>query len=300
MSFDESVASIVSPKKEGWAENKSASPSSFPLSAKEGKQSVYSDEEIEKWILSDNNLEEHMCCLLYGKDGTGKSGLVLSYLTDEDIKAGKKAVVIDLDGGNLPLLKRYHSNKIKNFIIKNPLVEGYNDNEVYIDYKKTFSRMRAMVKWTRANWEKHNIKFIVFDGLSKALKHAEYQMRLEKHLMPDGGVQTRFWLVRNRLFLETLQLIKSLPISTFFIAHEDFVLKKDEKNSSVKEETNSIMHHKILCERQVKPGKVTFTAQIDKSKYNVKVEGRRTAFCEVDLDTGKYEWKAKEVFEGLL
>ena len=65
---------------------------------KEMPKSQYSDEKIGDWLMSPNNLDSFMCCLLLGADGTGKSGLVLDYLTPEDVKEGKKAVIIDLDG----------------------------------------------------------------------------------------------------------------------------------------------------------------------------------------------------------
>ncbi len=209
--------------------------------AVEKKPSQYSDAEVEKWLFEKEDHTNLMCCLIVGKDGTGKSGIAFDYLTDEDVREGRKILIIDLDSGNIPLLNQYHASKKENFIVKNPLVESFTEDDVYIDYHKTFARMRSVVKWTRNNYKKHKIKAIVFDGLSTALKHAEYQMRLDKNIDADGGVSTRYWLIRNKLFLELLEQIKSLPISKFFIAHEDFILKVGEDNSSLKEKTNAMV-----------------------------------------------------------
>ena len=137
----------------------------------------------------------------------------------------------------------------------------------------------------------------MFDGLSTALTYAENQMRIEKNITPDGGVNLAFWKLRNKLFIETLEQIKSIPIARFFIAHEDFIQSKDNELSSVKAKTNQMMFQKIRCIRESLPNEVVYKAVIDKSKYNVNVEGLEFEFCNVDKQTGKAEWKGDEIWE---
>ena len=161
--------------------------------------------EIDKWMKESIELDDNLCCLLYGADGSAKSGVALSYLTDEDIKNGMSCVVIDLDDGNRPLIKMYHKKRCEKynknwqdvFRVMNPQANKMVEDDIVPDYKRTIARIRGIINWTRAKQKEYNIKFIVFDGLSKALKYAEYFMRMEKNVDADGGIQTRFWLIRK-------------------------------------------------------------------------------------------------------
>jgi len=264
-------------------------------------------EKIEKWMFSSNESENKYVCMILGKDGTGKSPLALAYLTDEDIKTGKRAVIVDLDGGNLPLIYQYHKERCKRlgrkvedvFIVKNPLSEFIEDNEIKIDYKETFNKIRGIVMVVKNKWKEHNIKYIVFDGLSTALKHAEQQMRISKNVDESGGVQMRYWLIRNKIFIETLEMIKSLPISSFFVAHDDFIAKKGEELSSVKIKSQAMMHQKIVCKKLLSKNEVKFIAEVTKSKYNIKKEGKVIEFGKVDTETEEYTWNPEKVLEGL-
>jgi hypothetical protein len=269
-----------------------------------------SDAAIKNWLFSKTEELNKFVCLILGSDGTGKSPLALSYMSDEDIKAGKRCVIIDLDGGNTPLINKYQAERCKNlgreaqdvFIVKNPLTETATENGYEIDYLETFSKIKGVVKLLKDEKlrEEYKIKYFVLDGLSTLLKHAENQMRLDRHLAPDGGVQTRFWLVRNKVFIETIESIKSLPISSFFIAHEDFILKSTEDNPAVKEKVNQLVHQKIKCEKIFSKGKTEFKATILKSKYNVRKEGKEIIFGAVDLVGDKVTFNPEIVFDGLL
>lgn len=71
-------------------------------------------------FVDDIILPEHVptCAMIYGEDGTGKTGLALASITEEDIKDKKQTIVVDLDSGNLPLLLEHHRDKIGAGIIK--------------------------------------------------------------------------------------------------------------------------------------------------------------------------------------
>jgi len=277
-----------------------------------------SNQQFDEWLLNNPELSDDnqtLCALIYGKDGTGKSGIVLDFLTDDDIKAGKKALIIDLDGGNIPLIKKHHKKRVESlgkklsdvFIIRNPLsqkiiVAEDGEKEVVVDYKATFGNIVRIVNRIAEKIDEWNIKFVVFDGLSTALKHAERQMRIDKHIAADGGIQLRYWLVRNKIFEEVLEQIKSLPCSKFFIAHDDFiVLNEDSPDiSSVKRKTNAMVHQKIRCVREVIGNKTIFKAIVDKSKYNTAVEGTKIVFCEVDNQEKKMMfWDTAKIWNEL-
>jgi len=140
-----------------------------------------------------------ICCLVYGADGSAKSGLVLSYI--KNLKPGEKMVYIDLDGGALPLIKQYYEDRKDDIIYINPIVIGVNE----IDYRATYKRIEDAVYNAKHTWKEKNIKAFVFDGISTALSFAEQQMRIEKNLTADGGVQMSYWKIRNRYFLQVLE-----------------------------------------------------------------------------------------------
>jgi len=266
------------------------------------KQEVlYSDGDVRNWLNEKPQSESKICCMLYGSDGVGKTGIALDYLNDDDIKAGHKMVIIDLDGGNLPLLKTYHKDKLDNLKCINPLVTKETDNGTEIDYVRTYAKIRATIRYVKNNYQTEKIKAIVFDGLSTALKVAEHRMRLEKNIDADGGIQTRFWLIRNKLFLETLEMIKTIPIARFFVAHEDFI--PNERNasdlSSVKAKTNQMSFQKLKCKRECYDEQTKFIVVVDKNKYDVCTEGKEITFCKVDSKKGEVKWNTKKIFEML-
>lgn len=262
-------------------------------------------DKVKNYWMEANELKEKMVCMLIGRDGTAKSGITLDYLTDEDIKNGKRALVIDLDGGVEPLIMSHHRERCEKydrdvsdvFLVKNPLQETDEGN---IDYKETFKTIRSGIFLAKNAWADLNIKYVVFDGLSSALKYAEKQMRLEKNIDADGGVSVRYWLRRNKIFIELMEQLKSLPISSFYIAHEDFIIDDREEMANVKLKTNAMMHQRLVCERNDDGEEVTFTATVDKSKYKTESEGREIRVATVNKETGSVDWDTSDVFDALL
>ena len=277
----------------------------------EEEQPSFSLAKTEKWLLDKQIYQNKYVCLILGKDGSGKTPLALSYLADEDIKNGSKVVVLDMDGGCQPLIRKYHEDRCKKFgrevgdvfLVKDPFTEKVSDEGVVPDYLTTFNKIKGVVKLLKDDsWrQKQKIKYVILDGLSALLKYCENQMRLEKSLDQDGGVQLRYWLRRNQLFLEITDAIKNLPISSFMIAHEDFILKTTGENSSVKEKINASVHQKILATKESLgfDKKVVFKATVLKSKYNIKLEGKEIVFGEVQ-QSGDFEFNPQQVLEGLI
>jgi len=266
-------------------------------------------EKIKKFWLEENIIQEKLVALVYGQDGTCKSGLVAEYLTDEDIKAGKKMLIIDLDGGFEVLLPKYHKERCEKagkklsdvFIVKNPLILT-NGGE--IDYKSTYNRINEAVFLAKNLHKELNLKAIVFDGLTTALNYAENIMRIEKNLTIDGGANIAFWKIRNKRFLNPLEQIKSLPISSFLIGHENFILNEldGDKNSSVMVKTSAMVHQKVRMSRTVNKatGTVVFKATVDKSKNNVRAEGNEYNVIVLNKNNDEYELKTSNLFKDLL
>lgn len=269
---------------------------------KEEKINPFSESEIEKWLFGNESYDKKLTCMIYGSDGTGKSGLAISHIASKLRGTDNKAIIVDLDGGCEPLVLQYHHDLVKQLIIKNPLSIELTEDGVEISYQTIVQKIRGVLNYVRNNYKKQKIEFFVFDGLSTLLRHAERQMRLEKHLDADGGVSTRYWLVRNKIFEETLELAKAIGTNVIFIAHEDFIPKTEEEKkkgidlASIKQKTNALVHQKIRTERIDKKDEVIFKATIDKSKYNIIKEGQVIEFGKVNKVAKKYEWNINEVF----
>jgi len=260
----------------------------------ESKDIAFTDKDVEQW-LSDaekGQLSSYFNCLVIGADGTGKSGIIMSKMKT----LPKKNIIIDLDGGDEPLKLRYY-NDAKNIIIVNPLVMETVMGDIILDYKQTFAKIKAIIKYVHDHHDQFSS--ICLDGISTLLKYAEYQMRIDKNIAPDGGVQMRYWINRSKTFIEVLECLKHIPnVSKFLIGHEDFILKED--SAAVKAKTNQMIHQRIICrkvESKDQSDEVQFVAKIDKSKYNILLEGKEIVFAQVKGD--KFNWNCDKVFEGL-
>lgn len=248
--------------------------------------------------------EAYNCVMIYGQDGTGKTGLALSTLTDDDVKEGKKLVIIDLDSGNLPIMLKHHRDKVQAgaMVYENPM-RWTEDGEgkPLLDYQATFDNINAIALATLQEHEQNkNIKGVILDGGSKLLKYAEQEMRVLKELDVSEGADWNFWKIRNKIFLETLELFKSLPFDKYFIFHDDFLpvpRPSDGKISAVILQTNQMMYQKIFTERRDLGPKVEYKATIHKSKFALSQEGRSVVFADVDKKSGEYRWEPQKVIE---
>jgi len=268
-------------------------------SKEEDSEVIFSDEDIGKLLeqtlkIQQESKSNSFNCLIVGADGSGKSGVVMDYIS----RLPKKTVIIDLDGGNMPLYESYYKGKesANKIIIVQPMEIKPTATDIEIDYSRTLAKIKAIVKYVKTNYTEFGA--IVLDGLSTLLKNAEYIMRIEKNIAPDGGVQLRYWINRAKTFTEIIEMMKSIPvIDKFYIAHEDFILK--ENDSSVKQKMNQTVHQRIICKKNINLDKVEFVAIIDKSKYNIKIEGKEYIFATVNTETKEFTWNAQEIFKGL-
>lgn len=261
---------------------------------------LYSDEAIKEMLYGVvAETPNTFCTLLYGNDGTGKSGIALSYPLKED----EKHIVIDLDGGCTPLMYAHHKDKLANIIVHNPLVlTTSKDGMKMIDVDGTMDKIRWLVDYVKRNYKEDNIKALTIDGLSRLLKFAEGSMREIKKLEVDSkGFDWSYWTIRNAKFLEILEIAKSIPIDRFFIGHEDFIVFENlnEEVSKVKMETSRMVYQKIRCKRKTAGKLVTYSYIIDKSKYKAEMEGATGTFMEVDTEKKTFKWTANEIFEKL-
>lgn len=253
-------------------------------------------DDIETWILNDKQKSQKIVTLIYGSDGSGKSGITLNFPT----KDGEKIVILDLDGGDLPVAETFHKEKLLKgeIIIKDPTTINMETGD--IDYDETFKKIKLVTEWVKKNYEKQNIKLFVIDGISTLLKYAEFKMRDYFKKTVTDGIETRFWKVRSQTFLEVLTLAKAIPINVIFIAHEDFISKDDKELSAVGQRTNQMAFQKIRCIKKEDKDHIVYTAIIDKQKYSPITEGQQINFLSINKIKKEIKWEGSKLWNTML
>lgn len=264
-------------------------------SAKTGKGGhyVFTDGEIESIISESREIMKgpsSFIMLVLGEDGTGKSGIILDYLS----KQKKPSLILDLDGGCGPLVHSHYKGNTK-IIIVNPI---RTDDRGDVDYDKTLSFILGVLRYLKHNENYMKYSGIVLDGISSFLQANEYLMKIDHNIAVDGTVKYRYWMNRNKKFLETCELIKSIPIiDKFYIAHEDFIVEPGAENKAVRLKLNRLIHQRIICRKIVDGSDILFKAKIDKSKYDLRLEGKEYKFAKVSGEIAK--WNCNKIFKGL-
>ena len=292
-----SISDTIQPKKVETSTEKGIMPDISDM------RKLLPTEEVEKMIAettTDDNIEIGLSCMIIGQNGTGKSGITQDYVCN----LPKKVIIIDLDGHNVRLLKTYHIEeyKSKKVVVLQPfsMKENAETQDVSSDYVATFSKIKAIIKYVSDHHEEYSA--IVLDGMSELLKYAENQMRMDKHLTPDGGVEQRYWKNRADKFRDVLDGMRNIPkIDKIYVAQEDFIIK--EKTAMIKVGTHQLMAQRILCRKieTVLPNNggniIEFVAKIDKSKFNLSLEGKEIKFGRVEK--GISSWDTSNIFKGL-
>jgi len=262
------------------------------------KKSIISDTEIDSWFEKRDKYRAKKVCMVLGEDGVGKSGLVLNHIARE-LKKDKEAtaMVIDLDQGASPLIDHYLDISDR-MIVRDPLTEKTieENGELVINWQGVMTEIIKISNYVAKNRERKNIKFFVLDGLSKLLEVAENQMRIDKYLQADGGANQAYWKLRKMYFFRCLDIMKTIPIDSFFIGHSNFFLK--EGSTAVITQVNATMFQRIICSKlEISPTEEKYIAKITKSKLNLLKEGNEITFMH--KKDKKIVFDSTKVFENL-
>ena len=259
-----------------------------------GKPKTFSASDIEQeFNKEDKTKSSAICCVFYGHDGTAKSGVCMDCRTKDEVKNGKKVIILDLDGSASPLKMKYFKDD-PNIKVFDPIELMPDGN---IDYISTYNKVLAFVRYIRENEEKLNLAAVVLDGLNTLLKTCEYVMRYENlKVDPDAQIHDRWqWAIRNRRYLVPVILIKRLHCKRFFTTH----LK--EKQQYVggqlmhlgwapdwEKSTPGIMFQRVELIRREAKNDVFFEALVKKAKGALQLEGKTYTIAEVAA--GKVVW----------
>jgi len=267
------------------------------LKTEAGKEKVqaFSPAEIEQMFTdaAKDTPESAVCAVMYGHDGTTKSGVCMDCRTKEEIKDKKQVLILDLDGSAAPLKMKYFRGDpaIKVF---DPFMLLSDGN---IDYIATYNKILAIIRYIRKNESELNLAAVVLDGLNTLLKTCEYVMRYENlKVDPDAQIHDRWqWAMRNRRYLVPVILIKKLHCKRFFTTH-----LKELKNYTGgqlmhmgwapdwEKSTPGIMFQRVLLERKEIQGNVSFIASVKKAKGALQLEGKEYTVAEVTKTSVKW------------
>ena len=254
---------------------------------------------------------------IYGNDGTCKSGISLEIRSQDDIDCGRKVFIIDFDKGVLPLIDEYYSKKIDgefvlnekgkrihdpNIILINPTIrikEG--DNRGGVDWESTIKMTMSSLMYID-ELDPDEIAGCILDGLDTWLKNCEYNM--EENELGQTGLKTKVsqkdWYIRDKPYNQALMLTKSLSCPSIFITHmkdvydgyENGQLNKIGSEPHWGKLTPGQMFQRILCtaSKDLISGTTTFSAEIQKAKGRLYLEGKKLKIAEVKNEN-EYEWK---------
>ena len=167
---------------------------------------------------------------IVGKENTVKTGLALHLSrNDEQIKAGKKVTVFDIDNSASETVNHTYPGD-ENILIL-PILDETDDSlfneDMSIRYTslidKTVMFINLMAEELKENPDDHAA--IIFDGGSTFMKWCEFAMTdsLKRRgvIKEDGdSFNQKEWRERNRLFKDTITRLHALPINkVYFTFH---------------------------------------------------------------------------------
>jgi hypothetical protein len=117
----------------GWGKSKDV----LQTEAEKSKPKTYSPADAKALLQKPQTKQDSspVSMVLYGHDGIGKSGICLDSRFPDEVAAGKKTIIFDIDGSCGPLKMKYYPND-DNIIIIDPM-ELTSDGE--IDYVSTYN-----------------------------------------------------------------------------------------------------------------------------------------------------------------
>ena len=232
-------------------------------SPKEEENQV-SMKEIENWLDEPNDESDGFIMMIYGVDGTMKTGILMEYLA----RRGLNTLYLDIDGNSRRIWKVFHHDAPIH--IKNPLetkldwVKGRPQPR--IDYLATFEKLRMALQIAAENPGRYDA--VVIDGISTLLSYAAQQTKIDHYIDADGKVAIPYWEKRKIHFMNIIEMLRAIQkASIFLVGHDDFInipgTKKVDmgkgnvievgKTSKPVTETNRMMDQRIYTELVVLP-----------------------------------------------
>lgn len=303
--------SLFQTKKNMEKMEKRQSSSSSSIQAPKGEELTDSPgidrEALRERLRKKNSPKLTLRTLILGKEGSGKSGIVMSYLA----KNKKRAMIIDLDGGMGKNLVHYPG--AEEFIhVENPLVLDLDsEGKRKINYVKTFETIKEIIAFVDEFRDEYDA--LVLDGISTLYEFASKQVKIDKHIQPDGEVNFKFWQIRNDYFAGVIETTRAIDgIDQIFIGHDDMILVPGQervvtkggavimiqKTSKSIQKLHRMVDQKVWVEKSKdKAGRVLYTGTYEKARPFLHLEEEKVIFAK--KDGKKVEWTGEKVLNQL-
>tara|TARA_R100000482_G_scaffold93829_1_gene39114 strand:+ start:9 stop:905 length:897 start_codon:yes stop_codon:yes gene_type:complete len=250
-------------------------------------------------------------CSITGNPKVGKTGLVQDSRTEEEIKQGKKILILDFDDGAEPTWDACW-DRDENIIIYCPL-EINPDGST--DWEETFNNANNFCQYAKDLIETGDVKSFCLDGVDKAFEGSSDVLRelLVKQQTKEGSivhatdsvrVSTLDWKIRNRIYNRLLDLVCSLECDRYLITHMKPVYDNINVPTPIGEvpdwhkSTPARFIQMIHIEKVTKGKTTNYVAKLTASKTNPKLVGTEWTIFSTN---GENEWFGiPELQEGTL
>lgn len=273
----------------------------------------------------------HIFCGVIGFEGSGKSGIVLDSLTDEQIANGDYILAADFDGGAAACKSAYHRDKSANIRCLSPWVMATEDRTTY-DYPATHARMMEIGRFGVAQAVKQNKEGYTGPRLAKFLVTAVDQwdnvcvvnMKVIELGKAKDGIEASDpnrlvgnqwnWSIRSTRFHQLTAVCRELMrhgVEVYWETHLKPEVFRNEQTGSWKPDweknTDNNLNQVLWCRREnvldddgKKTGKTEYTVEFFKEKTNIVLQGQKRVIAITRQD-GEPEWYGlRELKERLL
>lgn len=208
--------------------------------------------------------------LIIGTDGTGKT-VISSKMAEAAAMRNEKVGYVDLDGTATETLRLFEKKylveydwknqeeelqkgKINLFCLSTVLSEDFEP-----DYMLRVEKLREFIS---KKWD-----LLVLDGLSSFKYDAEQVMRITVETPETEELRFKYWVVRNRVFLSTIEFARIASQVLVGTALDDLNPEK-EKPSALTSKLNALATYRLQLD-QIKASNATvFTAKVTKDRFS--------------------------------
>ena len=265
-------------------------------------------------------LGSHVFCGVVGFEGTGKSGIVMDSLSQEQIDNGDYILAVDFDGGASACKSAYHRDISKNIRTLSPWVMAKEDRTTY-DYPATHARVMEIGRWAVSQAIEQNAEGYEGPRLAKFLVTAVDQwdnvcvvnMKVIELGKAKDGIEASDpnrlvgnqwnWSIRSTRFHQLTAICRELMsrgVEVYWETHLKAEVFRNEQTGSWKpnweKNTAANMIQILWCRREnvldddgKKTGKTEYTVEFWKQKTNIRLQGQKRVIAVTRQD-GDPEW----------
>jgi hypothetical protein len=273
----------------------------------------------------------HVFCGVIGFEGTGKSGIVLDSLTDEQITNGDYILAVDFDGGAAACKSAYHRDKAANIRCLSPWVMATEDRTTY-DYPGTHARVMEIGRYAVSQAVRQNASDYEGPRLAKFLVTAVDQwdnvcvvnMKVIELGKAKDGIEASDpnrlvgnqwnWSIRSTRYHQLTAVCRELMrhgVEVYWETHLKPEVFRNEQTGSWKPDweknTDANLKQILWCSRVPtldddgqKTGKTEYQVEFWKENTNIRLHGKKRVIAITRQD-GEPEWFGlSEIKDGLL